>query len=298
MPTIKQIQHFRAILKSGTTQSAARAVHISQPALTRSINNMEEELGLKLFERSKSGMSPTEFAEQIASRYEQVLLELEDIQREALLYRNLESGQIRIGFGQAVREPLSRHCLPTFVEQYPNIAITVREGTAPELARGLEQREVDLVIAGVASYSEYEFIESEHILDVPVQVMVRRDHPLTKRKHVALQDILEYPQAAPTSLGEAHPFRGKAELGRDHSLNPHFMCSDYSALESIVTRTEAWTVTLETSLHRDRPKNMSVLKVAGFDITIELSVIELKGRGRSPSANRLIQTIKSMLSDY
>jgi DNA-binding transcriptional LysR family regulator len=295
MPTIKQIQHFCAILKSGSAQRAARAVHVSQPALTRSIINMEEELSLKLFERSRSGMLPTEFAERIAPRYEQVLLELEDIQREALLYSALESGQIRLGFGQAVREPLSRHCLPRFVEQYPNIAITVREGTAPELARALQQREVDMIIAGIASYKEYEFVKAEHILDIPVQVMVRKDHPLVKCKHVALRDILEYPQAAPTSLGGEHPFRKRAEFGRDQSLSPHFMCSDYSALESVVTRTDAWTVTLETQLHRDPPESLSVLQVAGFDIAIELSVIELKNRSRSPSANRLIQTVKSIL---
>jgi DNA-binding transcriptional LysR family regulator len=97
--------------------TAGRVVHVSQPALTRSIISLEGELGLPLFERSKSGMLPTEFAVQVAPRFEELLLELDDIQRGARLYRNLESRRLRIGLGQAIREAVSRHCLPRFVER-------------------------------------------------------------------------------------------------------------------------------------------------------------------------------------
>ena len=295
MPTFKQIRHFCAVFESGTVQGAAKAVHVSQPALTRSISNLEDEMGLPLFERSKSGMLPTDFAEQIAPRFDELLLELDDIRREALLYRNLDSGQLRIGLGQAIREPISRHCLPSFVEQYPGVALQVREGTASELARALQQREVDIVIAGVASYTEYEFAKSERILDIPSRVMVRQGHPLANREHLLLKDLLQYPQAAPTSLGDQHPFRRRARSGQAQSFNPQYLCSDYSALESIVTRTDAWTVTLETELHRGTPESLIILQVADFDITIELSAIELKRRSRSPSTIRFIETVKSIL---
>ena len=179
-------------------------------------------------------MLPTEFAEQIAPRFEELLLELDDIRREALLYRNLESGQLRIGMGQAIREPISLHCLPQFAEQHPEIALSVREGTAPELAKALQEREIDMIIAGVASYNEYKFARSEHLLDIPVQVVVRKGHPLAKHASVAIKDLLNYPQAAPTSLGGQHPFRGQTEIGQGQSLSPHILCSNYSALESIV----------------------------------------------------------------
>jgi DNA-binding transcriptional LysR family regulator len=295
VPTIKQIQHFRAVFESGTVQAAAEAAHISQPALTRSISNLENELGLPLFDRSRSGMLPTEFAEQIAPRFAELLLELDDIQREALLFRQLEAGQLSIGLGQAIREPLLRRCLPRFVEQFPGISLKVREGTAPELARALQQREVDMIVAGVASYTEYEFVTSDHILDIPVLVMVRHGHPLANRERVTVEELLNYPQAAPTVLGSQHPFRRRLIPAQGRSLDPHFLCSDYATLESIVTRTDAWTVTLETKLHRDPPSSLRPLSVSDFDITIELSVIELKKRSRSPAADRFIETIKSIL---
>lgn len=295
MPTVKQMQYFCAVMASGTAQGAAQAVYISQPALTRSISNLESELGLKLFERSKSGMLPTAFAERVAPRFEEILLELDDIRREADLYRNLDSGQLRIGFGQAVRELLSRHCLPRFVALYPGVSLSVREGESADLARSLQHREVDMIIAGHASYAEYEFVHAEHILNVPVQVMVKKGHPLTKRKSVAVKDILDYPHAIPTSLGANHPFNEKVRLATGQSLAPQYLCSDYSALESIVARTEAWTVNLVTELHRAPPKSLCALEVSGFDITIELSVMELARRSRSPAADRFIQALKSIL---
>jgi DNA-binding transcriptional LysR family regulator len=241
-------------------------------------------------------MLPTEFAEQIAPRFEELLLELDDIRYEAQLYRNLDKGQLRVGVGQAVREPLSRHCLPRFVEQHPGISLAVLEGTAPELARALQQREVDMILAGATSYSHHEFGRLEHLLDIPVRVLVRQGHPLADRKQVLLRDILNYPQVAPTALGEQHPFRKQADFRKDQSLDPHVLCSDYSALESIVQQTDAWTVGLETRLHREPPESLAVLNVLDFDIRIELSVIELKRRSRSPAAEHFIQTVKSVLA--
>jgi len=297
MPTIKQIQHFQAVFRAGTAQGAARTVHVSQPALSRSITQLEEELGVKLFERSKSGMLPTEFAEKIAPRYEQLLLVLEDIRREALLHTSLELGEMRIGFGQAVRELLTRHCIPPFVSRFPGVAITVQEGTAPELVRALQQRDVDMILAGVDSYRQYEFIRSERIVDIPVTVVVRKGHPLAGRARVELKDILRYPQASPTSLGEHHPFRESVDFGQDDPASPQFLCSDYSVLESIVQCTDAWTVTLDSNLSPEPRQSLRKLDVAGFDITIQLSVIELKNRSRSPAASQFIEIVKSKFGD-
>lgn len=296
MPTIKQIRHFSSIFELGSVQGAAHAMHVSQPALTRSLGNLEEELGLPLFERSRSGMLPTEFARQIAPRLQELLLQLDDIQREALLYRNLESGRLSIGLGQAVRELLLRHCVVPFAEQYPGVALKVREGTAPELARALQQRDIDMIIAGVASYREYDFTVSEPIQNIPVRVVVRKGHPLTNGKGVTMKDLLSYPQAAPTTLGGQHPFRRQVQVSRGQSINPHFLCSDYAALESIVMRTNAWTITLQNELQRRPPEALRLLDVADFDITIELSVIELKERSRSPAATRFVQTVRSTLA--
>jgi DNA-binding transcriptional LysR family regulator len=275
---------------------AARKVHVTQPALTRSISNLEDELGVQLFERSKSGMLPTEFATRIAPRFQELLLELDDIGREARLYRDLESGRLNIGLGQAIREPLARSCVPRFVERFPGIALKVQEGTAPELARALERRKIDMIIAGVASYDEYKFTRSEPIMEIPTRVMVREGHPLAKRKSVEFRDLLEFPQAAPTTLGPRHPFRARADLEQGGAFTPHVLCSDYEVLRSIAAASDAWIPSLDSELHRVAHGSLCELNVVDLDITIDLGVIELKRRSRSPAASHFVETVRSILA--
>jgi len=296
MPTINQIEHFCAVFESGSVQRAAKVVHVTQPALTRSISNLEYELGVQLFERSKTGMLPTDFASQIAPRFKELLLELDDIGREARLYRNLETGQLHVGLGQAIREPLVRSCLPRFVERFPAIRLVVQEGTSSELAGALQRREIDMIIAGVASYGEYEFTRSELITQISVHVVVREGHPLAKRENVGFRELLDFPQAAPTLLGDRHPFWASFDSEARAALSPHLLCSDYEALRSVVAASDAWTVSLDVDLHRISTASLCRLNVPDFDITIDLSVIELERRRRSPAASRFVDTVKSILS--
>ena len=296
MPTVKQLRHFCAVMDCGSIQRAADSAHISQPALTRSIGKQESELGLPLFERSKAGMAPLEFAAEIAPRFRDVLLALEDIERDARLYRNADSGVLCIGFGQAVREPLLRECLPRFVEAYPGVAVRIREGTSNELISALQDRKVDMVFAGVGSFHEHEFLSSEVIRRLAMSVVVRAAHPLAGQRSITLPDLLRYPRVVPTSLGDRHPFLNTLDTANVDLAEPHVTCSDYEVLKKVVETTDAWSISLDQLSQRGCPKQLVKLDVKGFDLEIELGILELKERTRSPSANRFIDLVKSVVT--
>lgn len=288
MPTLQQIRHFQAVLQHGTVHAAAQAVHATQPALTRSIHSLEERLGVKLFERSRQGMVPTAFAEQIAPRLQELLLQLEDVRREAALYRNVEFGTLTVGIGQALREPLSRRCVPPFVIKHPAVHLRVREGTADELMRALYERKIDLILAGALSYREFDAIRLEHIGAIPLNVIVRRGHPLADGRCVTIEALTRYPRAGTTFLGTDHPLR--AEFG--NRLDPQYVCSDHETLFSIVESTDAWTRAPTSLIDVKSRPTLIELEVNGFELKSELSIIELKHRARSPVAQHLIDEVR------
>ncbi|MFK0090040.1 LysR family transcriptional regulator [Pseudomonas sp. NPDC090755] len=287
MLTLKQLKHLQAIHQHGSIHRAAEALHITQPALTRSLANLEETLGVRLFDRSKSGMQATEFYLKIRERCSQLLLESEEIEREANLYRNLESGQLSLGVGRASRELVLRSVLPEFVRRHRQISVQVREGVSEELVFGLKNGHYDLIIAGVGSYGDIEGLASEPLKDFSVSVLTRHDHPLVERHPATLKELLGYPMISATELSPNHPLFARLPIlnGQQASV----LCSDFQVLRQILLETDAWMAAPEQQFHEDLAQGkLARLDLADWSLSIELSAIELAGRSRSPAAQRFI----------
>jgi len=290
MITLKHLRHLRAIIQHGTVLGAAEALHLTHPALTRSLNNLEEALGIQLFDRARTGMTPTVFCRQIAQRCEQLLLDVDDIQREAEIYRNIESGELHIAVGRAVKELIAREVLPEFVAQCPQVTVSISEGTPENLVYRTTHREVDLVLAGAGSYRGVKGLKYQRLKDIPISIITGPSHPLRGCKKVTLKQLAAYPLISPTLLSFTSPMHAViADAVDSLPLTPSVVCSDYSALKAILLRNHSWLPTPELYFKEE----LSSGELCRLDFhhpatTIELSVIELNGRSRSPSAQVFI----------
>ncbi|MCY1272835.1 pca operon transcription factor PcaQ [compost metagenome] len=294
MLTLRQLRHMQAVARHGSIHRAAEQLHITQPALTRSLATLEEILGVRLFDRSKSGMQATEFCLGIQQRCEQLLLEAAELEREAGLYRSLESGHLCIGFGRALRDLVLRNVLPRFVSQHPGIRLELVDGTPDELSVGLVGRRFDLLIAGYMSYAGMEGLKCEQLRSYAMAVYVRGDHPLVGRTRMSLADLMRYPMISPTMLSDAHPFR--REVAAVSELNVQVLGGDYSVLWPVLASSDCWMVAPEHECVEELADGrLAVLDVAGWTLTSELSVIELQGRSRSPAAQRFIELCEDLL---
>ncbi|WP_105104126.1 LysR family transcriptional regulator [Microbulbifer pacificus] len=297
MLTLKQLRHLRAIIRHGTILRAAEALHLTHPALTRSMNNLEEILGVQLFERSKSGMSPTPFCLQLARRCDQVLLDIDDIQREADLYRNVQSGTLHIGVGRAVKELVMRSTLPEFVEAHPNVIVSISEGTPEELAYKLQQRELDLLIAGSGSYQSIEGVRYQHLKDIPLSVITSSTHPLRSKTAIRFEDLAHYPLISSTLVSPANPlYAAILNAGDPKRSVPSVLCSDYPTLKAILLRTHSWLIASEFFFSAEIGSGeLSTLDISHPALLTKLSIMELSERSRSPAVVAFIELCEKYL---
>jgi DNA-binding transcriptional LysR family regulator len=293
MISVKHLRHLNAIIQHGTIHGAAEALHITQPALTRSLHTLESSLDIQLFERAKTGMTPTVFCLQIAENCQQILLDIDDLQRSASIYRNLEEGELHLAVGNAIKEVVVRGALPDFIEQYPRIATTVKEGIPNELVYLLKQREVDVLIAGSASYKNIEGIDFQPLKTVPLSLLVRANHPLLTHKKIKFEQLAEYPLVAPTFLTPSNPlFTTLKDLNKTNQPIPAVMCNDYVALKEILLRSQSWLIATEFHFEEELKLGELVkLDIQHPALNIYLSIIELKGRPRSPAAEAFIEIL-------
>ncbi len=297
MLTLKQITHLNAIVQHKTIHRAAEILHITQPALTRSLHNLEEQLGVTLFHRSRSGMTPSEFCLVIKQRSQQLLYDAQDIEREAKLYNNAETGTLKVGVGRGAKELILREALPLFVVRYPRLQISVNEGKPEDLLFQLKNRQVDMCVTGLGSFTHVDGIKDEKIKTLSLVALVRPEHPLVGCGTISLSRIASYSLVSATNISHSHPLHNLIENSASGlSMINSVMCSDYIALQRIVLQTDNWLLAPYLQFaHEIERGELIQLTIEEFEPSIDLRVVELSGRSRAPAGEYFVQICRETL---
>lgn len=143
---IEQLYYIVTIAKNNSISEAAKKLHISQSALSQSIANLEEELGLQILNRSKKGTVPTPDGEYILSLAEIVLDKFEQIKHYATDRNAENSKELRIGIVKGLHFPFFPKILSQLKEEIPNLKITLIEKGSSEIIKAINDKQVDIGI--------------------------------------------------------------------------------------------------------------------------------------------------------
>src|SRR6056297_262108 len=147
---LRQLAHAVALCRFGSFRRAAEAEHISQPALSRSIQSLEESLGVVLFDRHSTEIAPTAFGEALLARAGTILAEAEELEREMQLLQGLDTGRLSVGMGLFAAELSGDPALADLLKAHPKLRVSVRLRYWGELENAVLSREVDLGFGEVA----------------------------------------------------------------------------------------------------------------------------------------------------
>ncbi len=141
---VEGLRHFLLIAEHQTFTRAAHRAHLSQPALTASIQKLEHELGALLFVRGRTGAELTAAGAALLPKARAVISSLEDARRTVLEIQGLGSGEVRLGAGATACTYLLPPLLASFRSAHPGIRFLLREATTPDVLFALETGELDL----------------------------------------------------------------------------------------------------------------------------------------------------------
>lgn len=146
---LKELEHFVAVAGAGTFTVAARRVHLSQPALTASIQRLEEEVGARLFDRGRHGAELTAAGRVFLPKAHAALAAFADGRRAVAEIQGLTAGQVRIGGGATACTYLLPPILARYRKQRPGITLHLREGYTDDLERAVDEGTLDLAVITV-----------------------------------------------------------------------------------------------------------------------------------------------------
>lgn len=184
---LRQLYYFLEVAKQKNMTKAAEVLHISQPALSKMVKNLEEELGMTLIIRSNKSSEVTD-AGRIVMEYAQKMMALLDEMSTTLSdMTNLQRGSIHIGIPPIAGSLLFPKAIAEFHKAYSNIKIHITEYPAPKLIREVLDGEIELGIA-VLPIHENEIV-TYPIVDEKMKLLIHVDHPFASKDAVDLKDL-------------------------------------------------------------------------------------------------------------
>lgn len=182
-----------AVARSGSIRQAARELHVASTALNRKILELEEEIGMPLFERLPRGVRLTAAGEVLLAAVRRSLAELESASSQIEQLQGLVRGTVRLACAESVANDVLPETIARYQSRHPGVRFHLTVGGTSTLMQALLQDEVELVVAHDPPASRQ--VRALASIAQPLLALMRPDHPLAARASLRLADCQRYPLA-------------------------------------------------------------------------------------------------------
>jgi len=184
---LRQIEAFKAVMENGTVSRGAEMLNISQPAMSKLIAHLEADTGLKLFDRLKGRLAPTEHALRLHDEVERIFAGVRQVESAVAAIRREEQGRLVMGVMPALAGSFIQRATTTFLRNRGNIFCSVQPLSSQLIVDRLVTRTLDVGLVSARINNPY--VTLEPLMEHPLVCIMPLDHPLTAKKQIQPQDL-------------------------------------------------------------------------------------------------------------
>jgi DNA-binding transcriptional LysR family regulator len=288
---------------------AAKAVYVSQPSLSRAIQELESQAGTRLFDRTNTGVDPTDAGMLFLEHAREVMSRAADLSREMNLLKGLEAGELRIGSGTYPSHMYVDRALARLIRKCPTVHIEVISENWSNLLPLLRKREVDLAIIGLRRFQED---ADFHVIKLSAHhgyFAMRAGHPLVRKARRDVESALwNYPFVT-TSRFPPELLKGLAEMllgtpkasAQKSKTLVSITCESLPMMKTIAMNSDAVALLPWRMVAREvRSGKMTAVPAPAW-LGSDFGIVHLAHRTLSPLAQtfvRLVQEADAELVDW
>lgn len=229
----RQLEAFRHVILTGTTKEAANRMFVTQPAVSRLINALEEELGFPLFSRLKGRLQPTTAGMRFYGAVEQNFLGLERLDQTAARIRCTEPRELKIACTPALSATLLPVAIKAFRVHYPTIMINVDTAIVTDLVERIQHMRIDLAVT--LAFPPITGIEVEPLIETENYCAMPISHPLASKDVITPEDLVGIPllkclPTGPLTWEEEEQIYQNAGLEPRHVMAYHTSHTGYAMI--------------------------------------------------------------------
>jgi DNA-binding transcriptional LysR family regulator len=292
--TLVQLKHLIELATSGSFSQSAIKLHLTQPALSRSIKALEDELGQPLFDRVGRKNELTAFGTHIVQRARVLVDEANELRQTSLQLKKGEIGQFRIGLGSGPGAMLMTPLLMLMATEHPQAHIDISRGSTALLVQALRERTLDALVLDIRSLKPATDLKIEAMQEMKGTFMCRRDHPLAKNRKVTFAQLRDYPIAStPLSDEVARLLIEKfgAEAHPDTLVN--LRCEEISSLLDVARKSDAIVLAIRASA----PDLLEIDLSPALNANARFGLITMASRTEPPLLGKVRTLMREVMKD-
>jgi len=296
MLDLKRLGHLVALADECHFARAAERVHLSQPAFSRSIQSIERDLGMRLFDRDTGDVRPTSAGSFLVERARRLLFDARCLRRDAELYRDSQLGDTAIGAGPYPAATIMPLVFSTLRRKYPGIGLRLEINNWQLLLERLLAEDIEFFVADVRDLPVDRKIELTSLGRQPAHFFARAGHPLAGRS-CTLAQLWQF-GVATTKLPSAVKALIAHSIGLPAGEDPVLAveCDDISLNRTLALSTDTVIAATDAGVRED-VRAGALVQLAVEDLPAvyaEMGVVILVNRTPSPMAQRAIACIREI----
>jgi DNA-binding transcriptional LysR family regulator len=279
---------------------AAEAIGITQPALTRSIQSVEEAIGARVFDRDRKQVEPTAVGSRLIEQAANLLSAARNLEQEVQRVINLEGGQLYVGAGPYPAEISVGIAVGRMVRRHPQIRIDVLTGDWPELTKRILAGELDVAIAETSLAQADDRLVIEQLPPHQAFYFCRSGHALASQAKLTIDDIRRYPLVTTSiparlfqPLGRRNPDDGGN--GLDGPATTEIRTTSALMIRQVVRESDAVGVALPSQIGQEVALGRLVqLPLVMPGLVTGYGIIRLAHRTLSPAASVFVGLLREV----
>lgn len=294
---LKHLRHLELLAEELNFSRAAERANLSQTAFSRSIQALETEFGLRLFDRDTRSVRPTPAGRYLIARAHTLLGRARDLADDIYYLSQAERGELDFGISLLAIDGPLRNALIELKKQCPHLKLHIEASQTPNLQTHLEQEKIEFFIAYPGDLKEDERFELTWLPSEPCSMYCRPEHPLLQQKTPpSPMQIPDYPWSAVTIDKSLSP-RIRSILGMkpNQALPIGLTCDNLQILHDTTLHSNnilfTWKSWIDSNSELVNLGTFLQPQLPTIEMNIECAIVQLADRSLSPPAQRLVDLI-------
>jgi DNA-binding transcriptional LysR family regulator len=292
--TLVQLRHLIELASNGSFSQSANTLHLTQPALSRSIKALEDELGHLLFDRVGRKNELTAFGAHIVQRARILVDDANELRQTSAQLQKGEIGQFRVGMGSGPGALLMTPLLMLMATEHPHAHIDISRGSTPLLVQALRERVLDALILDIRSLQPSEDLQIETLQEMAGAFMCRPGHPLAKKRSVPFAMLRDYPVAStPLSDEVARTLMERFGPSAHPKQLVNLRCEEISSLLEVARHSDAVVLAIRAAA----PDLVALPISPALNANARVGLVTIASRAAPPLLDKVRALMRSTMKD-